>query len=90
ERIPHMGWNTIEERREPILLSSGLRTAYFANGYVCAPADSSVVTAWATHESDRFPVAVRKGNVVGVQFHPEKSSSAGVRLIAAFLEGVRA
>ncbi len=89
ERIPHMGWNTIDECSDPILLSSELEMAYFANSYACVPSDMSVVTAWTTHESDRFPVAVRARNVLGVQFHPEKSSSAGVRLVAAFLEQVR-
>ncbi len=90
ERVPHMGWNTLDERSDPILLSSGLETAYFANSYACVPADPAVVTAWTTHESERFPVAVRAGNIVGVQFHPEKSSSSGVRLVAAFLEEARA
>jgi imidazole glycerol-phosphate synthase subunit HisH len=86
ERIPHMGWNTIEKGSDPLLVSSGLETAYFANSYVCEPDDTSVVTAWTTHESDRFPAAVRRGNIVGFQFHPEKSSSAGVGAIRAFLE----
>ncbi len=90
ERIPHMGWNTIDDPRDPIFHSSELKTAYFANSYACVPADTSVVTAWTTHESDRFPVAVRAGRIVGVQFHPEKSSTAGVRLVAAFLDEVRA
>ena len=89
-RIPHMGWNTIDERSDPILLSSGLETAYFANSYACVPTNPAVVTAWTTHESERFPAAVRAGNIAGVQFHPEKSSSMGVRLIADFLEEARA
>ncbi len=90
ERIPHMGWNTIDEPRDPVLISSELKTAYFANSYACVPADMSVVTAWTTHETERFPVSVRAGNIVGVQFHPEKSSEAGIRFVAAFLDEVRA
>lgn len=89
ERVPHMGWNSLDDRRDPILLHSALETAYFANSYACVPADTSVVTAWTVHESERFPAAVRAGNVVGVQFHPEKSSSAGVRFVAAFLAEAR-
>ncbi|HTD84836.1 MAG TPA: hypothetical protein VK648_13695 [Gemmatimonadaceae bacterium] len=46
--------------------------------------------AWSTHENDRFPAAVRRGNVVGVQFHPEKSSVAGVKFIRTFIEQARA
>jgi glutamine amidotransferase len=84
-RVPQMGWNTLEDARDPLLCSSGLQTAYFANSYVCEPVDSESVTAWATHEADRFAAVVRAGNVIGVQFHPEKSSAAGVQLIREFL-----
>ena len=46
------------------------------------------MVAWSTHEGDRFPAAVRAGRVVGVQFHPEKSSAAGVAFLRAFLDEV--
>jgi glutamine amidotransferase len=42
--------------------------------------------AWTTHDGDRFPAAVRSANTLGVQFHPEKSSTAGVRFIRSFLD----
>lgn len=84
-RVPQIGWNTLEDARDPLLCSSGLDTAYFANSYVCEPVDCETVTAWATHEADRFAAVVRAGNVVGVQFHPEKSSAAGVQLVREFL-----
>ena len=64
--------------------------SYFANGYACRPADERLVTAWCTHESDRFPAAVQRGRIVGVQFHPEKSSSPGLRYLRALLEEVMA
>lgn len=85
-RIPQIGWNTLEEARDPLFERAPLPIAYFANGYACRPEDPGCVTAWSTHESDRFPAAVRRGSVLGVQFHPEKSSSAGVRFLRAFLE----
>jgi glutamine amidotransferase len=44
------------------------------------------VIAWSTHEGDRFAAAVRAGNTVGVQFHPEKSSAAGVAFLRAAAE----
>jgi glutamine amidotransferase len=55
--------------------------AYFANSYVCEPRDERVVTAWTTHEGDRFASAVATANTVGVQFHPEKSSEGGVQFV---------
>ena len=88
-RVPHIGWNTIEVVDDPLFARASLPIAYFANSYVCRPDSSAVVTAWTTHETDRFPAAVRRGRTVGVQFHPEKSSGAGVQLIHAFLDEVR-
>jgi glutamine amidotransferase len=90
KRVPQMGWNTIEDISDSILLSSALATAYFANSYVCEPDDPATITAWSTHESDRFPASVRIGRTVGVQFHPEKSSAAGVSVIREFLSETRA
>lgn len=85
-RIPQIGWNSLERSRDRALQRSGLTTAYYANSYVCRPRDESVVMAWSTHEGDRFPAIVRAGATIGVQFHPEKSSSAGVRFLRALVE----
>jgi glutamine amidotransferase len=89
ERVPQIGWNTLEDVSDPIIRTSGLETAYFANSFVCEPSDEKVVTAWATHESDRFVAAVRRDRIVGVQFHPEKSSVAGLAFVGTFLNEVR-
>ncbi len=87
-RVPQIGWNALDDTRDPLFAQSGLRTAYFANSYVCRPDDLSTATAWSTHENDRFVAAVRAGNVLGVQFHPEKSSTAGVSFVRQFVAGV--
>lgn len=88
-RVPHMGWNAIEETGDPALADSGLSRAYFANGYACRPASTDCVTAWTTHERDRFPAVVRAHRAIGVQFHPEKSSRAGARFLCALVEACR-
>jgi glutamine amidotransferase len=92
ERIPQIGWNQLEigPARDSLLDASELRTAYFANSFVCRPTDPSVVVAWSTHEYDRFPAMVRAGACTGVQFHPEKSSTAGVSFVHAWLREVQA
>ncbi len=87
-RVPQIGWNALEDVRDPIFDAAPLAVAYYANSFACRPASAETVIAWSRHEDDRFAAAVRaggQGNVVGVQFHPEKSSGAGVRLIRAFL-----
>jgi glutamine amidotransferase len=89
-RLPHMGWNVIEPAGEqPMLAASGLVTAYFAHSFVCEPDDSAAVAAWTTHETDRFASIVRAGSALGVQFHPEKSSAAGVALLRAVVAAAR-
>jgi glutamine amidotransferase len=88
-RVPHIGWNTLDEANDPLFSAAPLPVAYFANGYACRPTSDATVIAWTTHETDRFPAAVRRGSTVGVQFHPEKSSDAGVRFVHTFLDEVR-
>ena len=88
-RVPQIGWNTLEDARDPLLDSAPLAVAYYANGFVCRPDDPTVVRAWSTHEQDRFAAMVRRGRIVGVQFHPEKSSLEGVRFLHAFLNEAR-
>ncbi len=88
-RVPQIGWNLVEDTpKDSPFADSKLAMAYYANSYVCQPTDVSVVTAWSTHEGDRFPAAVRVNNTIGVQFHPEKSSAAGVRFLHACLDEV--
>ena len=89
ERVPQIGWNALESPHDPLFDAAPLSIAYYANSFVCRPIDSSGVIAWSEHEGDRYPAAVRAGRTVGVQFHPEKSSAAGVRWLHAFLDEAR-
>jgi glutamine amidotransferase len=88
ERVPQIGWNRLHEVRDPLLQASGLDVAYYANSYVGRPTaeGEAFVTAWSEHEGDRFPASVRCANVIGTQFHPEKSSARGVAFVRAFLD----
>jgi glutamine amidotransferase len=87
-RVPQIGWNALEDARDPVFDAAPLTVAYYANSFACRPVSDECVIAWSTHEDDRFAAALRAGpagNIVGVQFHPEKSSGAGVGFIRAFL-----
>lgn len=92
ERVPQIGWNRLDEVTDPLLRAADLREAYYANSFACRPdaAAMDAVIAWSTHDGDRFPAAVRRGLVMGMQFHPEKSSAPGVRVLHAFCDAARA
>ncbi len=85
-RVPQIGWNALEEARDPLLAASELDVAYYANSFVVRPTRAEQVVAWSTHDGDRFPAVMRAGRTVGVQFHPEKSSRAGLAFVRAWVE----
>lgn len=85
-RVPQIGWNGIEAvEGESAFRSSPLHVAYYANSYVCRPTDQRTVIAWSDCDGDRFPAAVQAGSTLGVQFHPEKSSRAGVEFLRTWV-----
>ena len=86
-KIPHMGWNTLTDVGDQPLFG-GVKAGqpvYFTHSFAFFPKDERDVAAYVDH-GGRFPAAVARGNVAGVQFHPEKSQAAGLDLLARFLE----
>jgi glutamine amidotransferase len=86
-KIPHMGWNQLNVvRQHPLVrdLVSG-SYAYFVHSYAVYPDDQSLVLA-TTDYGGPFASMVGRGNVCGLQFHPEKSQAVGLRLLKNFLE----
>lgn len=84
--LPHIGWNSVEVVR-PHPLFDGVAVGsyfYFVHSYVPAPADESLVIARTTHGRP-FASAIARGSLYGLQFHPEKSSEAGLRMLSNFV-----
>ncbi len=83
--LPHMGWNDVEPTRTDGLLSDLGKDArfYFLHSYFFAPNDPSDVLATTVY-GERFACAVKRGNVHGAQFHPEKSHGWGIQLLKNF------
>jgi glutamine amidotransferase len=86
ERLPHMGWNAVEPIvPHPVL--DGLapkRHMVFMHSFVVEPEDETDIAAMTEH-GRRFVSAIARANMVGVQFHPEKSQAAGLDLLGRFL-----
>lgn len=82
-KIPHMGWNDVIVRPHAALLEDG--EAYFLHSYHFVPEQGDHVLAMTDHGGG-LVAAVGRDNLVGVQFHPEKSQGYGLALLSAFLE----
>jgi imidazole glycerol phosphate synthase glutamine amidotransferase subunit len=92
--LPHIGWNQVECRREHALFDGIADGAdfYFVHSYAGAPragSDTDVIVAETTH-GGTFVSAVARGRTLGVQFHPERSGADGLRVLANFVDLVRA
>jgi glutamine amidotransferase len=86
-KVPHMGWNTLTDvTAHPLFygLTDG-PPMYFTHSFVFTPRDPAHVAAKVDH-GGKFAAMVAKDNMAGVQFHPEKSQDAGLRMLANFLE----
>lgn len=83
-RVPHMGWNTISNRK-PDKLTASLNSSwfYFVHSYA-APLNEFTLSS--SNHGVAFSAIVRKDNFYGAQFHPERSAKAGAELLRGFLE----
>ncbi len=90
--IPHMGWNQLDYTQQIPLWENLPHQpwVYFVHSYYVAPIDPSVRAATVTHGSQVITAAIARDNLVAVQFHPEKSSNPGLKLLANFVHQVKA
>lgn len=89
-KVPHMGWNNLKIKGKSKFLK-GIKDdswVYFVHSYRAAPADKKIVVATSEYGTS-VPAVVEKGNLIGVQFHPEKSGEVGSTMIRNFIEMCR-
>ncbi len=87
-RIPNVGWRRVQPSQQPSPLQSvsAEDMMYFVHSYAPRPTDAGHVLATIRINGEDVPAAVGGGSVIGVQFHPEKSGPAGLRLLGQMLE----
>jgi glutamine amidotransferase len=86
-RLPHIGWNLVTFERDSAL-TDGLGEAaafYHVHSFACRPSDATDVVGTSEY-GERFASVVERGNVMAAQFHPEKSSRDGLRMLRNFAE----
>lgn len=79
-RIPHIGWNKVKFKET----SEQEKFFYFAHSYYCFPEEKSII-AGETFYGLSFPSIVKEGNILGVQFHPEKSGKNGIEFLRRWI-----
>ncbi len=90
-KVPHMGWNQVNQLHQNGLIRHPLwhniaddARFYYVHSYYVLPEDSNIVTAYSQYPQ-KFTSAIATNNVFAVQFHPEKSASAGLQLLSNFV-----
>jgi imidazole glycerol-phosphate synthase subunit HisH len=85
-KVPHMGWAPVAVRgAHPVLAAIDVPWFYFLHSYHAVPEEEELVAAVAAFGDRPLTAAVARDNVVAVQFHPEKSQAAGLKLLSAFV-----
>ena len=84
-KVPHMGWNNLEIKKECPILKHVPKNAdfYFVHSYVICPDDSNMVAATADY-GIKIPAVIQKDNIFACQFHPEKSGEPGLQILKNF------
>jgi len=84
-KIPHMGWNSLSFENYAPLLDGVVENSYvyFVHSYYAEVGEDNIINAYSIYEK-KIPAIVSKGNIFGMQFHPEKSGEAGMRLLKNF------
>ncbi len=87
-KVPHMGWNSVrlQNAADPIWQGMGAEPYfYFVHSFYPVPQDASIIAATCEYGTP-FAAAIRRGNLVATQFHPEKSQRLGVKLLENFVK----
>lgn len=85
-RVPNIGWNEVIAKDKDLFSDIDNHYFYYMHSYRFIPEDPSVITAFTNYGGTEIVAAVKKDNIVGVQFHPEKSQGDGLRFLKNFLE----
>jgi glutamine amidotransferase len=91
--IPHMGWNQLQLLQSDLPLWQDLPPhpwTYFVHSYYVDPIDPNVQAATVTHGSQIITAAIARDNLMAVQFHPEKSSTSGLKILSNFVAQLQA
>lgn len=88
-KIPHMGWNDVilpEGEVHPVMQSLTDEQVYYVHSYYCAPRDPAHLIGACSYGDFPFASVIGRDNILGMQYHPEKSQKAGLNLLKGFVD----
>ena len=85
-KVPHIGWNTIKTSKKNNFFTNNNKQFYFVHSYYCEPKNKKLILSETNLGNLNFCSSVMTDNLIGVQFHPEKSSLAGINLLKNILK----
>ena len=81
--LPHIGWNSLKIKKSDKIIKQTNEHFYFIHSYICVPFNNEDILSTTVHGYE-FVSSVQKSNIIGVQFHPEKSHKYGLKLLGEF------
>jgi glutamine amidotransferase len=92
KKVPHMGWNSLDIRRDPNAVSDGLEKApyvYYVHSYFLPDQpENELISATTTYEDETFVGVIQQPRLMGTQFHPEKSGTVGIQMLTNFIHSL--
>ena len=91
EKLPHVSWNEIESKEinwdRTILKNINQKSdMYFVHSYIAVPSDENTILSTTLYSNSTFCSSIKKGNIYGCQFHPEKSAKEGLKILKNFID----
>lgn len=84
-RVPHIGWDEVKFRNTPLFRGMRYNFFYFMHSYHFMPEDKNIIIGVTGNKDFKIVSAIRQDNIIGVQFHPEKSQGDGLRFLRNYL-----
>ena len=84
KKVPHMNWNSIQvSKKDKVFKKFSKKNFYFVHSFYCEPLNKSLTIAKTSHNNFKFSSIVKEKNIIGLQFHPEKSGNEGKKILKA-------
>ena len=81
KKVPHMGWNSILIEKKRTFKKFSKKDFYFVHSFFCKPNNPNEIISYSRYNGFKFSSIIKKNNIIGLQFHPEKSGKDGIAIL---------